>query len=179
MKMSLEKLLEKVNKTESCWVWTGQTVGRGYGKVGFRGKTARAHRVIWELLYGPIPENLFVCHKCDNPPCVNPEHLFLGNSKDNVQDMVKKGRNAKGKSNGRVLHPEKYPIGDNHYSRTEPERLARGEKHGMSKLTQEKVKKIREEFSQNVSMKTLANQFGVTKQTVWRIVREKGWRTTI
>ena len=76
-----------------CEVWTGELNEKGYGRRRFRdGKNRRIHRVVWELRNGPIPDGLLVCHRCDNPPCCNPEHLFLGTHADNVLDMMAKGR---------------------------------------------------------------------------------------
>jgi endogenous inhibitor of DNA gyrase (YacG/DUF329 family) len=79
-----------------CWVWTGSTAGGGYGQFSVGGRTAHrfipAHRYCWELHNGPIPAGLWGLHKCDNPPCVRPEHLFIGTCKDNVDDMIRKGR---------------------------------------------------------------------------------------
>lgn len=72
-------------------------MGRGYGHLTYNGKNVRAHRFFYENLIGPIPEDLHVLHKCDNPLCVNPKHLFLGTHQDNVQDMVTKGRHGKSK----------------------------------------------------------------------------------
>ena len=82
-----------VVKTDSCWLWVGPTHGPdGRGSVG-GGKTQDyAYRYSWKLHHGPIPEGMQACHKCDNPSCVNPGHLFLGTNSDNVQDSLKKGR---------------------------------------------------------------------------------------
>ena len=85
----------KVNRTEGCWLWTGQTKD-GYGQFAVNQKKIGAHRVAYFLKHGPFDYNLLVCHHCDNPPCVNPEHLFLGTDRDNTDDMIKKDRHAYG-----------------------------------------------------------------------------------
>jgi hypothetical protein len=83
-----------------CWLWMGGENRQGYGQIGNgNGKDVRAHRVSWEIHYGPIPDGLDVLHKCDNPPCVNPQHLFLGTPQDNMDDCCKKKRQAYGSRN--------------------------------------------------------------------------------
>lgn len=90
----------------SCWVWTRATTGFGYGKLGLNGRALTAHRRSYEMAYGAIPNGLLVCHRCDNPPCVNPDHLFLGSFADNMRDMHAKGRGGrtgpKGERNSRA-----------------------------------------------------------------------------
>ena len=88
----LNRFWSKVNKTDTCWLWTASSRTDGYGVIGIEGKTKSAHRVSWQLTYGDIPDGLYVCHHCDNKLCVNPNHLFLGTAKDNTQDMIQKGR---------------------------------------------------------------------------------------
>ena len=86
---------EKVKKTDTCWEWTAAKNEKGYGVFGIGKETDKAHRISYRLLVSEIPQGLFVCHKCDNPKCVNPDHLFLGTAQDNVKDMILKKRNKK------------------------------------------------------------------------------------
>jgi hypothetical protein len=110
-------------KTEAeCWDWTGARTNRGYGVYApLPGVLLRTHRVAYALHNGSIDESLFVCHKCDNPSCCNPAHLFLGTPKDNVKDMISKGRGSK----------------------------SCGESHSTAKLTREQVRAIFQDFRTN------------------------------
>ena len=100
----------EVNPTSGCWEWTGWIHPKGYGilVIGGKSKKIRAHRFSWELHFGPIPEGLDALHKCDNRKCCSPEHLFLGDTADNMRDCVSKGRhNSQIGTNGRKITPPK------------------------------------------------------------------------
>jgi hypothetical protein len=102
-----DRFWEKVEKGDGCWTWVGTRTGRGYGT--FRANDPRrqepAHRLSWEFVNGPIPDGLSVLHHCDNPPCVRPDHLFLGTRGDNNRDAAAKGRTARGDRHGYHLRP--------------------------------------------------------------------------
>ncbi len=88
----LKRFFSKVEKTDDCWLWIGGRGKKGYGFFKVAGTQKLAHRVSYELFIGNIPEGLMVCHTCDNPPCIKPEHLFAGTAIDNAQDKKRKGR---------------------------------------------------------------------------------------
>lgn len=140
-----------VNKTNDCWLWTGAVNHWGYGMInsgGKNGKAYRAHRISWEIHNGPIPTGINVLHHCDNPPCVNPAHLFLGTIADNNEDMTSKGRRRGGS-----------PAGDNHPRR---------------QITDAQIAQIRAEYIPGVTpMKLFADRYGVTITTIWRKIRNK------
>lgn len=88
-----KKIMPEPNS--GCWLWMA-SINKGYGHLRYKNKIVLAHRLAYELYKGPIPKNTCVCHKCDTPSCVNPDHLFLGSKKDNTNDMLSKNRQARG-----------------------------------------------------------------------------------
>lgn len=131
-----------------------------------------AHRVAWTLSNGAIPDGLCACHRCDNPPCCNPAHLFLGTRADNNADKVAKGREAKGEN-----FRARLKRGDLHGMRLHPERRPRGERHGMALLTEEKVRSIRAQHAiGGVTYAELAAQFGVKHRTIEAVISRQTWK---
>ena len=94
----IEKKVERIPEG-GCWVWMGTTTVRGYGQIEHKTKKLYAHRASYEAFVGEIPQGMYVCHTCDNVSCVNPNHLFLGTQKQNLQDMARKGRSTRGEKN--------------------------------------------------------------------------------
>jgi hypothetical protein len=144
----------KVDKSGDCWLWTASLLKDGYGKFNVGSKidsTNRAllaHRVSWQLAHGEIPPGLCVCHHCDNPPCVNPEHLFLGTHEENMRDMAAKGRRA----------------------------MAVGDENGNSKLTWAKVMEMRELAALGESKRALGRRFGVSDVAAGAAITGRTWR---
>jgi hypothetical protein len=176
-----ERFWEKVDKkgSEECWEWKAGISGSGYGTFWLDGKSFRTNRVSYELFYGKIPPDMFICHHCDNPKCVNPTHLFLGTNSDNMMDAVKKGKllGGRGDRNGSHTHPERVARGDKSSARLHPESVPRGESHHWARLDDDKVKEIRQLYANGtISQQRLAIKFGVTQSAIWAIVNKKTWR---
>lgn len=136
---------------DECWIWQGATYGKAspYGKQWCNGRGMKAHRFSWLVHFGPIPDGLLVCHKCDNPRCVNPNHLFLGTHKDNSEDSAKKGRN----------HRE------------------RGTARYCAKLTDEKVAIILSRYNgRRYGGDRLARDFGVSRTAIYNIIYGLRWK---
>lgn len=131
----------------SCWGWRGPVTLSGYGSIKSHQKKYMAHRVSYELFFGPIPDGLYVCHKCDNPPCANPDHLWLGTAKQNSADAVAKGRH---RSSGLV-----------------------GSQVGSAKLTEDIVRRIKRDERPHT---WIARECGVSARVIKLIKQGKSWR---
>jgi HNH endonuclease len=149
-----ERFWRKVEKTDGCWLWEGSDIiTGGYGRVAWTVGGARkrflVHRLSWELAFGEIPAGLFVLHRCDNPPCVRPDHLWLGTCTDNNRDREEKNRS-------------------NH---------VKGSRIGTSKLTEEQAVEIRRRYTgKRGEQMALAAEFGVTYGAIWSIVHGQSWK---
>ena len=131
-----------------CWLWTGEIATDGrYGQISSNGKKKRAHRVAWELAYGPIRPGLLVLHRCDVESCVNPAHLWLGTHAENMADRNNKGRTASGE---RVKNTARF--------------------------TPEKVRAIRARVGSGESQSAIARELGVKPSSIWQIVRRRTWK---
>jgi hypothetical protein len=162
---------------DQCWPWTRNTNTDGYGTVRFFIKVFMAHRVAWTLCHGLIPEGLFVLHSCDNPPCRNPWHLFLGTSMDNIHDCIQKNRRAATDENRwQLKRPEAIPRGVDSFPSKHPERMPRGETHGKAVLTTEKVLQIRALRAAGETQVAIAEQVGVARTTIRAVLHGITWR---
>lgn len=147
-----DRFWRRVHKTQACWIWTGARQPKGYGWIQVNKRMYAAHRMAWAITHGPIPTGLFVCHHCDNPQCVRPDHLFLGTNSENLQDAVRKGRHR----------PTALP----------------GERNPRAKLTFEDVLEARKEFSRGVTHRELARRFGVARSTMYAAVSGARWKSS-
>jgi hypothetical protein len=140
-----------VRTARGCLEFTGGVDGSGYGQVSFSGRRMRAHRAVWINEHGPISLGLLVCHRCDNTKCVEPSHLFLGTMRDNMRDMVLKGRANK----------------------------RRGANHHSARLTADQVRHIRRLYASGKRQKEMAAMFGVAAPTIDHIVHGRHWKEVL
>ena len=148
-----ERFWRNVDRSGECWLWTAGTNDSGYGQIKFDGWMQKAHRVAWQLTYGPIPNGngyhgTCVCHRCDNPRCVRPEHLFIGTHGDNMADKKAKHRQIRNK----------------------------GTANGRAQLTESEVVRIR---ADKRTVRAIAFDYGIGTSQVSRIRRGAQWVHTL
>jgi hypothetical protein len=145
-----------------CILWTKAKAGNGYGVTSQNGKQVYAHRVAASKVFGDIPKGMVVAHRCDTPSCVNPDHLFICTQKENLADMKRKNRGAKGDRHGLRLHPQC---------------SAKGERVANSKLTEKQIHEIRGMYVPGVvTLVSISEKFGVAFQTISKIVNKSSWK---
>lgn len=153
-----QRYLENLIVGDECWGWAGPKHPDGYGYLGIKRRSeglhynVYAHRLSWERTYGAIPDGLFVCHRCDNPECTNPAHLFLGTNADNMRDCSLKGR-------------------QNGTAKARP-----GEKNANAKLTSDQVRFIRSSAERNC---VLTEKYGVSKSLICAIRKGRAWQSIL
>lgn len=146
-----------------CIEWKGNINENGYGRFSYKRRGELAHRAAWRLFRGEIPKGMCLLHRCDNPPCVNLDHLFLGDRGDNARDMASKGRQWV------QQNPAARPV-------CPIEKKPRGEQHGMSKLNEAVVLAIRRRASRGELGKHLAAEFGCAPSLISQVIRGQVWQ---
>ena len=151
----IDRFWIKVNKTDKCWEWTAAKRAHGYGSFYLDGVTQSAHRISYQIEHSKIPKGLSILHHCDNVTCVNPDHLYPGTQKQNMQDCVKRGRFRGGKGGGG----------------------SPGERHPRAKLTEKQVLEIRAKYaSGEMKSRALAKAYGVAKTTIEGVIYRYNWK---
>ena len=142
-----DRFLQHVDDSGDCWLWTG-ALNHGYGWMAIAGTQMMTHRVSYLLHHGDLPDGAAICHHCDNPPCVNPEHLYAGDQATNVADMVTRER---------LVNPQ-------------------GEAHGKARLTVDQVRTLRSMYAEGGATQVeLSAIYGINQAHISRIIRRKAW----
>lgn len=165
----------KKDSTTGCWEWSGTKNNHGYGMMGVCTDAILVHRYSWMHHYGEIPDGLIVCHKCDNPPCANPEHLFLGTHKDNVHDKILKGRDINTRNALKSTNALKTKNTLRAKGVLKVKDPSKARSRSDTKLTPEQVKEIKFLLRGGVKQAHVAKQFSVSRTTIMFINQGKTW----
>jgi hypothetical protein len=150
----MERFWKKVKKTENCWEWTANKIKHGYGRINFEGRPQLAHRVSWILSNGNIPYGFVICHRCDNPSCVRPDHLFIGTMSDNKKDSDSKNRSY----------------------RTGKPPIKLGKENNMTRFTKDQILEIRSRYASGEDQYSIGRSYSAAQGTISNIVRRKSWK---
>jgi hypothetical protein len=153
-------------QANGCLLWIGTVTPDGYGTFSIGKTTWRAHRLAWFWFSGQHPREMCVCHRCDNPICVQPTHLFLGTTQDNIADKLAKGRQRAGE-------------GKRHGSKTHPESVVHGVAHPIAKLNPALVRSARAQAAAGASINGIAARMGVCRATIAKMLRGETWRRVV
>ena len=141
---------QRIGDAEECWLWSGAKNDKGYGQISIEGKVLYAHRVAYELVYGPVDDDLEICHHCDNSSCVRPNHLFIGTHHDNMVDAGRKGHMR---------------------------RNMQGSRHPATRLTEDDIRQIRKRYAVGgITYSKLALDYDVGWTTIQKIITRKSWQ---
>lgn len=153
---------------ENCWNWKGSLQPNGYGKFSIKRNFISAHRASYQIFKGEIPKGRFICHTCDNKKCVNPDHLWIGTPKENMQDAIKKGI---------IIYKKGYSLSADHIEKlricNKPDK--KGEKHHLRKLSNKNIHEIRKLYKLGNTQKKISEKFNIHPSAISRIVRNKRW----
>lgn len=149
-----ERFYSYVEHTDGCWLWRGPTAHDGYGVITYHNRATRAHRVAYIIAHGTIPDGTIICHTCDNPLCVRPDHLYAGSLADNRRDAQQRNR----------------------WARKNLDNVPRGERNTRARLTDDDVREIRTALARGETQPTIAKRYGVKQAAISDIKLGKTWK---
>jgi len=165
--MKKETLFDYYERTPAgCWEWTRGRFRSGYGAAYVDGRQQVAHRVAYEIVKGPIPAGMYVCHRCDNPPCINPDHLWLGSHRENMHDAIRKGRSSKP-----PVH-----VGGEHWRLKYPHMVEHGEDNPNAIMTDEQVIQMRKDYVSGHPLDAICARYEINRSTMHDYTSGRSWK---